>query len=137
MYFGQDSANSPGITSYTLTIGTDQKLYTGSPTALVAGAQVPFGIPPQCSNYRGRVNFQVVPTAGTVTTITGDVEISMDGGITWSKLTGQTGLLFVVATVPAIISVDLSGMGGSGKIRLNFTTFTVTAGVFDVWAHAG
>lgn len=134
MYFGQDSANSPGITSYTLTVGTDQKLYTGLTTT---GAQAVFGIPPQCSNYRGRVNFQVSKTAGTVTTVTGDVECSLDGGVTFSKVTGATGLTFTVATASGIISVDLSGLGGNGQLRLNLTTVTVTAGVFDIWAHLG
>lgn len=144
-------ANTNAITSFSLKIGVNEKIYsaletvngtlsgttTGFPVQAIATTlPATFGIPPQCSNYRGQLLIQTVKTSGTLTTLTGDLEFSLDS-VNYVKLTGQTGLAFVAATVAAGIRIDLSGLGGNGKLRLNFTTVTGTAPVFDIWGHIG
>jgi len=47
-------------------------------------------------------------------------------------------LPLITATVGIPIAVDLSGMGGNGLIRLNFTTVTLGTGTgLDVYARIG
>jgi hypothetical protein len=142
----------------TLRLGVDEALYTAAGGAInTTGAMASFALPPQASNYRGQVVFQGVAVGGTVTTATFQVETSMwperaiNGQSAWqifnklanfsaspATVSAYSGLpLFATATgIP--ISVDLSGMGGSGLIRLNFTTVTLGTGSgFDVYARFG
>lgn len=131
-------------------MGVDEFLYSNITTT---GALATFGAPPQMSNYRGVIVFQVVPIplAGTITTLTGQLETSLipEGqaaasafGIfnklviaTPQTLCAYSGIAF---TVNNPIALDLSGMGGNGKMRLNFTTVTLgTATGFNVYARLG
>jgi hypothetical protein len=148
----------------TLRLGVDEALYAATGGAINAtGAMATFALPPQASNYRGVVVFQSVQVGGTVTTATFQVETAMaPQAVTGSTgaINGQTAfeifnklanfsaspatvvaysaLPLIVATVGKPIAVDLSGLGGSGLIRLNFTTVTLGTGSgLDVYAHIG
>lgn len=149
-------ANSPGITSFNLRTGVDEFLYSAITTT---GAQATFGLAPQMGVYRGVVVFQVVPVSGALTAVSGQIEYSIipeavvQGtplpsafGI-FNKLaifgatatpSAYSGLAFVTAGASIPIAVDLSGTGGTGKLRINFTTVTLnTAPSFNVYAHLG
>jgi hypothetical protein len=145
-------ANDPSRTSFTLRIGVDEWLYNN---ITAGGAQATFGVPPQMSNIRGVIVFQVVPIplAGTITSLIGQLECSIipDGQLAASAfgifnklvpvgggpatLSPYSGIAFT-ANIP--IAFDLSGMGGNGKMRLNFPTFTLgTATGINIYAHIG
>jgi hypothetical protein len=142
----------------TLRIGVDEALYAATGGAInTTGAMASFALPPQMSNYRGVVVFQTVQVGGTVTTATFQVETAMapqgsiNGQTAWeifnklgnfsaspATLSAYSGLAAIVATVGKPIAVDLSGIGGSGLLRLNFTTVTLGTGSgLDVYAHIG
>jgi hypothetical protein len=151
-------ANGPGITSFTLRMGVDEWLYNNITTT---GAQATFGVPPQMSNYRGVITFQVVPVpvAGTLTSVVGQIEAALVPGDVFptpftpvfgifnklipvsgsaAGLSPYSAVAFVTATNNIPIAFDMSGMGGNGKLRLNFTTVTLgTATGFNVFAHIG
>lgn len=145
-------ANSPGITSFNLRLGVDEFLYSN---IIASGVQATFGLPPQASNYRGVLVVQVVPIplAGTITTLTGQLEASIiPEGITvatassfgiFNKLvvaTPQTLCAYsgIAFTVNTLIALDISGMGGSGKLRFNFPVVTLgTATGFNLYARIG
>lgn len=150
-------ANSAARTSFTLRVGVDEFLYSAVTTT---GAQATFGIPPQMGVYRGVVIFQVVPVTGTLTSVVGQVEQSLIPesvvqGVTlpnafgiFNKLIPVSGsaaglspysaIAFATTTDNIPIAVDLSGAGGSGKFRLNFTTVTLgSATAFNVYARLG
>lgn len=152
-------ANGPGITSFTLRIGVDEFLYSN---IQATGAQATFGLPPQMGVYRGMVIFQVVPVpiAGTLTSVVGQIELSLIPESTvqglaqpsafgiFNKLanfaaspatvSAYSGIPFATATNNIPVAIDLSGIGGNGKLRLNFTTVTLgTATGFNVYAHLG
>lgn len=157
------AAVNANILTKTLRIGVDEPLYVGtnaSPsqagavqttgtlgTAPVYGC---FGLPPQSSNYRGTVWFEAIPIGGTVTALTFQVEASFDG-VTWrilnrlgnygaspATLAAYSGIAFGTLASGAIIGVDLSGLGGAGLLRLNFTTVTLGTGTgADIYAHTG
>jgi hypothetical protein len=127
----------------TLRIGVDELLYANITTS---GAQATFAIPPQSSVYRANLVIQSAQLGGTVTTATFDVESAMDpegpsGPSAFEKvnrvvpvsaaaatLSSYTGFTLIVATVGKAIAIDMSGYGGSGLIRLNFTTVTLGTG---------
>jgi hypothetical protein len=143
-------ANGPGITSFNLRMGVDEFLYSNLTTG---GANATFGLPPQMSNYRGILVVQCVPIGGTLTALTGQLESSLipEGqsaaaafGI-FNKLanfsaatasnSAYSGISFLNSIV---VALDISGMGGSGQLRLNFTTFTLnTATGVNVFARIG
>lgn len=152
------------ILTKTLRIGVDEPLYVGANASpAVAGAISTtgtagtgptygcFGLPPQCSNYRGNIWFQFVAVGGTVTTVIFKVETSLDGGVTWGvlnrlfpitaapvTLTSYSTITTGAFTTPIVIGVDVSGLGGNGMLRLNFTTVTLgTATGVDVYTHIG
>lgn len=146
------------ILAKTLRMGVDEALYAAAGGAInTTGAMATFALPPQMSNYRGMVVFQSVQIGGTVTTATFKIETAMapQGSIngqsafeTFAKLanfsaspatvSAYSALPLIVATVGAPIAVDFSGMGGSGLIRLNFTTVTLGTGTgLDVYARFG
>jgi hypothetical protein len=142
-------ANGPGITSFNLRMGVDEFLYSN---LSATGAAATFGLPPQMSNYRGVLVVQIVGIAATPTTVTGQLETSLipEGqtgafGVfnklviaTPATLCAYSGLAFVAATVSIPIALDVSGMGGSGKLRFNFTTVTLGgASGFNVFARIG
>ena len=133
-----DSANSPNVGSYTLSVGLDLPLYSSATGAIAAtGAQATFGIPPQSSIPRGTLWFQAIPV-GTVTgsALTVNLEGSFDGGTTFGII--QTGLVLVTSGVGAIVSANVSGLGGCGKLRLNGTTVTLGSSTgFNVFVHLG
>jgi len=149
-------ANSPSITSFTLRLGVDEWLYSN---VQATGAQAPFGIIPQSSNYRGILLVQIVPipVAGTLTSVVGQLEAAIvpEGipaftpvfGI-FNKLTPvsgaaaglspYSGIAFEATTNNIPIALDVSGLGGNGKMRLNFLTVTLgTATGFNVFARIG
>jgi hypothetical protein len=146
------------ILAKTLRLGVDEALYAAAGGAInTTGAMAQFGIPPQSANYRGVILFQSVQIGGTITTATFKIETAMapQGSIngqtaweTFAKLanfaaspavvSAYSGLPLIVATVGAPIAVDMSGMGGGGLIRLNFTTVTLGTGTgLDVYARIG
>ena len=150
-------ANSPGITSFTLRVGVDEFLYSN---ITGTGAQATFGVPPQMGVYRGIVIFQVVGIGAAPTTVTGNIEVSLipestvqgvalpsafgifnkqvlvgAGPATYSS---YSAIPFVVAGASTPIAVDLSGLGGNGKFRLNLSTNTLGgASGINVYAHIG
>jgi len=129
------SANSPGITSYTLLIGEDLPIYANVLAATGAVAAT-FGTPPQASVWRGILWLQAVGIGGTGTTLTVDLEASLDGGITFGKVV--TGVTLVAASVGSLQKVDISGLGGNGKLRLNGTTVTLGGATgFNIFGHIG
>jgi hypothetical protein len=151
------------ILSKTLRCGVDESLYVAAAgafnttgTAGTGPLYGCFGMPPQSMNWRGNVAFQAVGIGGSVTAATFQVECSLDGGNTWGivsraanygsaavALSALSGIAFgtfnITGTDAAVVIVDLSGLGGSGTLRLNFTTVTLGAGAtgFNVYAHLG
>jgi hypothetical protein len=137
----------------TLRMGVDEALYAAAAGAInTTGAMGVFAIPPQASVYRGVLVLSLVPVGGTVTTSSFQVEISQapQGSINgaspfgiFNKLviaTPQTLCAYsgIVLVSTAPVAIDLSGMGGNGQMRLNFTTVTLgTATGFDVYARIG
>ena len=149
-------ANSPGITSFNLRLGVDEWLYNNIQGT---GAAATFGIIPQSSNYRGILLVQIVPipAAGTLTSVVGQLEAAIvpEGIPAFSPVFGifnklanfaaspatlsaYSGIAFETSTNNIPVALDVSGLGGSGKMRLNFTTVTLgTATGFNVFARIG
>jgi hypothetical protein len=146
------------ILSKTLRIGVDEDLYVAAAGAISATGTAGtgpaygcFGLPPQCSNYRGSMWLQAVPIGGTVTAATFQIETSLNHGVTWgivnslvgvsggpSTLTGLSGIAFGTLATGAVIRIDVSGLGGNGCLRLNFTTLTLGTGTgANIYAHLG
>jgi hypothetical protein len=133
-------ANATTIVQKTLRIGVDEPLYVASGGAVNTTGTVgtapngTFGIPPQSAVWRGQLILQAINRGGTVTAFTANLEISLDGGNTWAAL--ATAITF--GGLPAAQRVDVSGCGGNGTLRLNFTTVTLGTGTgADVYAHIG
>jgi len=136
----------------TLRLGVDELLYANVTTT---GGQATFTLPPQMSNYRGVLTIQSAQLGGTITTATFDLESAMQPqGLAASAfekfnkvvpvsaaaatLSAYTGFTLVVAAVGKAIAIDMSGMGGNGLMRLNFTTLTLGTGTgLAVYAHIG
>jgi len=138
----------------TLRMGVDELLYAN---VTASGAQATFALPPQMSNYRGILVVQSVQLGGTVTTATFDVESAMDSEGTAvpasafekfnkvvpvsaaaATLSAYTGFTLIAASVGKVIAIDMSGMGGNGLMRLNFTTVTLGTGTgLAVYARIG
>jgi len=146
------------IAPKTLRLGVDEALYAAAAGAInTTGAMAAFAVPPQMANYRGIIVFQSVQVGGTITTATFKIETAMapQGSIngqtafeTFNKVAifsaspaavaAYSALPLITATVGIPIAVDLSGMGGNGLIRLNFTTVTLGTGTgLDVYARIG
>jgi len=137
----------------TLRLGVDEALYAAAGGAInTTGAMASFGLPPQAANYRGIIVFSLVPVGGTVTTTQFSLEISQapQGSINgaspfgiFNKLvvaTPQTLCAYsgIVLVSSAPVALDVSGMGGNGQLRMNFTTVTLgTATGFDIYARIG
>jgi hypothetical protein len=142
----------------TLRLGVDEALYAATGGAInTTGAMAQFAIPPQSANYRGVILFQSVQVGGTVTTATFKIETAMapqgsiNGQAAWetfnklanfaaspATVSAYSGLPLIVAAVGTPIAIDMSGMGGAGLIRLNFTVVTLGTGTgFDVYARVG
>ena len=133
-------ANATTILQKTLRMGVDEPLYVAAGGAVNATGTVgtapngTFGVPPQSSVWRGQLILEGVPVGGTVTALTANLEISLDGGNNWGVLV--TGITF--GALPAAQRVDISGTGGNGTLRLNFTTVTLGTGTgANVFAHIG
>jgi len=122
-------------------VGVDEALYVSAAGAInTTGQMGSFGMPPQSMNWRGQVCFEAVPVGATGGTgaLTVDVVVSLDGGVTFQKLTGQTGLALFTAGAGSVVRADLSGLGGNGQIALNATTVTIgTSTGFNIYAHLG
>lgn len=149
-------ANATAILEKTLRIGVNEPLYVTAAGAVNATGTVgtaPFGtfaIPPQCSNYRGTLWLQAIPIGGTVTALTFQLEVSLDS-VTWGivspirNYSGATaaasafsGIAFGTLATAAVLGLDISGLGGVGTLRLNFTTVTLGTGSgANIWAHIG
>lgn len=132
-------ANATNIQQKTLRIGVDELLYVAAGGAVNATGTVgtapngTFGIPPQSSIPRGTLWFEAINRGGTVTALTANLEASFDGGITWAST--QT---ITFGALPSIQSSNVSGLGGNGTMRLNFTTVTLGTGTgADIYAHIG
>jgi hypothetical protein len=147
----------------TLRMGVDEALYSAASGAInttgTAGTAPSgcFALPPQMSNYRGVLVIQAVQVGGTITTAAFKVESAMapQGSIngqtafeTFNKLanfgaspatvSAYSAIPLITATVGIPVAIDLSGMGGNGLIRLNFTTVTLGTGSgFDVYGRIG
>lgn len=138
-----------------LRLGVNEPLYTATAGAINATGTAgtapngTFTLPPQCSNYRGTIVFQGIPIGGTVTSAVFQLEGSIDGvtfdilnvtfGVTGapSTLTRYSGFDIAAANTH-LIALNLSGCGGMGQLRLNFTTLTLGTGSgLNVWAHIG
>lgn len=138
--------------------GVDEALYVSTTGAVsttgtcgTGPANGCFGLPPQSMNWRGHVSFQAIPVGGTVTALTFQVEVSHDGGTTWGiisraanyaaatvALSALSGIAFGSLATAPVITVDLSGFGGVGTLRLNFTTVTLGTGSgANIYAHLG
>lgn len=139
-------------------MGVDEWLYS---TVTTTGAQATFGLPPQMSNYRGVLIVQIVPIplAGTLTSVIGQLEAALVPGDVFptaftpvfgifnklvpvsgspAGLSAYSGVAFEATTNNIPIAFDVSGMGGNGKMRLNFATVTLgTATGFNVFARVG
>jgi hypothetical protein len=145
-------ANSSGITSFTLRLGVDEFLYSN---ISASGAQAEFGIPPQDANYRGILIVQAVPipAGGTITTLTAQLEMSLEpDGQDPTAIFGIFQKVVPVSAGPATLSpysgwalasgipvaIDISGAGGTGSLRFNFTTLTLgTATGINIFARIG
>jgi hypothetical protein len=144
------------IPQKTLRIGVDEDLYVSAAGAVQTtgtcgtAPQGCFGLPPQCSNYRGTLWLEAVPVGGTVTALTFQIETSLDHGVTWRilnkvfnnagavQLLTYSGIAFGTLASGALIGIDVSGLGGNGSLRLNFTTVTLGTGTgANIYAHIG
>jgi hypothetical protein len=136
-----DSANSPGITSYTLLFGEDLPLYFTTAGYFQGSANgAVFGIPPQSSIPRGTLWLEVVPNqaAGGTAAISLALQASFDGGTTFQILATGTAQAAMASGVGTIIKFDISGLGGNGQLRLVSSGVTLgTATGFNVYAHLG
>jgi hypothetical protein len=142
----------------TLRVGVDELLYGAAGGAVnAAGAMGTFAIPPQSSIWRAGMVIIAVPVGGTVTTATFNFEVAMfpqnapNGqsafaiynkmvGITGapSTLTSYSALPLIATGVANAVAIDMTGLGGNGLMRLNFTGVTLGTGTgFDVYAHIG
>lgn len=151
------------IRTKTLRIGVDEQLYCGANASPAQAGAVQatgtcgtgpiygcFGIPPQSAVYRGNLWLMAVPIGGTVTALTFQVEASLDGvnwrilnrlanyGASPATLSAFSGIAFGTLASGALIGLDISGLGGHGLLRLNFTTVTLGTGTgADIYAHIG
>lgn len=137
-------ANATTILQHTLRIGVDEPLYVTTAGAINATGPIgtppngTFGLPPQSSIWRGTLWLEAVPVGATGGTgaLTVNVEISLDGAVTWQPF--ATGVALFTAGVGTVQSVNVSGLGGNGTLRLNPTTVTIgTSTGFNVFAHIG
>lgn len=133
-------ANATTIVQKTLRMGVDEQLYVAPGGAINATGPIgtppngTFGLPPQSSIWRGQLILEAINRGGTVTALTVDLEISLDGGTTFGKL--ATAITF--GALPAAQRVDVSGCGGNGQLRLNPTTVTLGTGTgADIFARIG
>jgi hypothetical protein len=132
----------------TLRIGVDELLYA----SVTAGAQQTFALPPQMSNYRGVLVVQLVPVGGTLTAAVAQFEAALQPQGVAAATFGIFNKLTLVGGAPATLSsysgfslagaipiaLDISGMGGNGLMRFNFTTFTLnTATSAQLYARVG
>lgn len=157
------AATNQSILTKQLRLGVDEPLYVDLPgnpnggaiqttgTAGTGPAYGCFAIPPQCSNYRGSIWFQAIPVGGTVTACTFKLETSLDGGTTWGTLnvpfgvtaapitlTSYSSVAFGSLATGAVVRLDISGLGGNGMLRMNFTTVTLGTGTgVNIFAHFG
>jgi hypothetical protein len=152
-------ANGPGITSFNLRLGVDEWLYNNIQGT---GVQATFGVIPQSSNYRGVLLVQIVPIplAGTLTSVVGQLEAALvpevpvgtpaftpvfgifnklaNFGASPATVSAYSAIPFESTTNNIPIALDVSGLGGNGKMRFNFTTVTLgTATGFNVFARIG
>jgi hypothetical protein len=141
------------IPGKTLRVGVDEALYAAAGGAInTTGAMGVFGFPPITALWRGILVVSLVPVGGTVTTSSFQLEISLapQGSINGASAFGIFNKLVIatpatlcpysgiVLTSAAPVALDLSGMGGNGQMRLNFTTVTLGTGTgFDVYARIG
>lgn len=136
-----NSANSPGITSYTLLIGEDLPLYFTTAGFFQGSANGSvFGIPPQSSIPRGTLWIEAVPNTapGGTGAISLALQASFDGGTTFQILATGTAQATWTAGVGTIIKFDISGLGGNGQLRLVSSGVTLgTATGFNIYAHLG
>ena len=142
------AANSPGVDKFTMRIGVDELLYsnltaTGIPqtSGKVTVINACFAVPPQMSNYRGRLVLMAVPIGGTVTAATISFLASLDGGTTFGVYNNWSGTALQPYSGIAIItpvSMDISGMGGNGRMSINLTTLTLGTGTgINIYGRIG
>jgi hypothetical protein len=133
-------ANATTIVGKTLRIGVDEMLYVTTAGAVNATGPVgtapngTFALPPQSSVWRGQMILEAVAIGGTVSALVANLEISLDGGTTFAALVSPV----TFAAIPGAVRVDVSGCGGNGQLRLNFTTVTLGSGTgANIYAHIG
>ena len=94
-----------------------------------------FSLPPESGRYLklllqaiGRIG----AAPGTITALVGNLEVSLDAGVTWNVLV--TG---ITLTTLAVIT-DVTGCGNAAWFRFTSTTFTLgTATSIVIYANAG
>lgn len=129
-----NAANPPKVT-----VGRPVKL--GSITA--ATDQFQFSISENSGYHLGSLIFQIVPqpAGGTITALTTNIAISLDGGTTFDPQTGNVGASTVASSTGALDfhtnhcqNVAMPGVGGQISLRWNTQTLTFgTATSVDLW----
>lgn len=125
--------NSPNFPN--LTKGRPVKIGTFTAN----GDQLQFAISPFSYEHSGSLIVQVVPN-GTVTTLTADIRISLDGGTTFTAQSAA-GAATVASNTAAINfqtgplqSIALPGVGGQCSLQFVVASLTFgTATSADVW----
>lgn len=135
-----DSANSAGITSYTLLVGVDLPLYKTTAGYINAGnlTGAVFGLPPQTAIWRGQLWIQAVPNAapGGTGAISLQLLVSLDGGVSF-QATGAAVAAWA-GGVGTALKFDVSGLGGNGQLKFLASGLTLgSATGFNLWAHIG
>lgn len=104
------------------------------------GSGFNFNIEVDTGNYMGALILQAVGhttvappfTGAALTAFVGDLEISLDGGVTWNKIVSGVTLTSLAQMV------NVNGMGAGCLLRLTSTTFTLGAASFiAVYAAIG
>jgi hypothetical protein len=112
-------------------------------TITTAGDQLQFSLAPDSYAHSGSVIFQIIPVApaGTITTLTCDVQISLDGGVTFNAQVAA-GAATVASNTAGINfqtghlqSVALPGVGAEAALQFVAATLVFgTATAITVWA---
>jgi hypothetical protein len=112
-------------------------------TFTTAGDQLQFSLAPFSYEHSGSVVFQIIPVAagGTITTLTCDIQISLDGGVTFNAqvaagaatvASNTAGINFQTGHVQ---SVALPGVGAEAVLQFVVATLALgTATSVQVWA---
>lgn len=107
------------------------------------GDQLQFALAPYSVEHCGSIIVQVVAN-GSVTTLTADIQLSLDGGVTFTAQTAA-GTATVASNTSALNfqtgplqSIAIPGVGGELSLQFVVKSLTFnTATAADVWVLAG